>query len=108
MCRTGLAQKARAELLQYLINPDQDAPEFMDGFPIVCRMNMVLLKWRGIGTLARHHPYLHTYATFSQRRHALLITLDNPLRHKGHCHCAPHTGFASEVVLDAIQPNFNS
>src|ERR1700738_515479 len=106
--RTGLAQKARAKLLQYLVDPDQYAPEFMDGFPIVCRVNMILLKWRGIGDLARHRPYLHTYAKFRQRRHELLIKLRNTLRHQGYCDHAAFAGFDRDSVLNEIEPHFDS
>src|SRR5882762_5967236 len=61
MYRTGLPLESGAELLEYLIDPHQNAPEFMRSFGIICPVNIVCLKWRRIGNLARHRPNVHAY-----------------------------------------------
>src|SRR6266404_8697932 len=73
MYRTILSLKAGTEFLEHLVDPDQDAPEFVDRFRIIRCMNTVLLKGNRIGHLAWQGPDIHNHAKFGQRRHELFV-----------------------------------
>src|SRR6266851_6164473 len=79
MHRAGLPLESGAELLEYLIDPYQNAPEFMRSFGIICRVNIIFLERGGIGNLTRRRPYAHTYAQFAQRRHKFFVKVGHAL-----------------------------
>src|ERR1019366_657360 len=95
------------EFLEYLIDPHQDPPEFMHGFRIVGRMNVVLFKWSGIGNLARHRPDLHRYTELGKGGHEVLIELGDTLCLERHCDDAAFAGFDQELVVDEIKAHLN-
>src|SRR5450631_1521372 len=73
--RTDFAKKSGAEFLEYLIDPNQDAPEFIYRLRIVGGMNLVPLERNGIGNLAGRRPDLHVHAEIGKGRHELLVEL---------------------------------
>ncbi len=53
-----LAYKSPSKLLEYLVDPHQNAPEFMHRFLIIGRVNPVPFKWSRVGNFAGHCPNL--------------------------------------------------
>src|SRR5882762_3975505 len=103
MYRTGFALKSCAELLECLIDPYENPPEFMRSFRVICRVNIVLLERRRIGYLARPRRYLHTYAQLAQGRHKFLVKIRNALRLHSYRDNAAITGFDEDLVLNEIK-----
>src|SRR5690349_18484772 len=75
MHRAGLAQKARAELLENAVHGDEDLAEPPHGFGIVGGVNLVLVKGNRIGNFHRHFPNAHLDTGRMQHAHELAVKI---------------------------------
>src|SRR5208283_624528 len=104
----GFAYEACPELLQYRINPYQDAPEAMRGLRVVRRVNLVFLEGNWIGNLTRRGPDAHIHAKLAKRRHEAAVELSYALRFQCERSHAAVAGFDDQLVFDEIELDFHN
>src|ERR1700690_1047110 len=104
MNRAGLALELGAELLEYRVDGEQDAPEALDGHRIVGGVNAVLVEGNRIGDFDRRPPDFHFNTCRMNHVHDVSVKVGHRTRDEREGFERAIAGLKDELVAEKVEP----